>query len=242
MGKTTESSRISRFAAKGKQLGSRCRVTHRGCRQCPGCPHCQPALLGSGPALTPSAALPQTLHAEGGARPQIETGRERMLAGLGEKEVSSVSKTGCRPSHSAAELEETLCPSCLPPASSWGWDNSSQGSVPFPSSVIQVTQRWIRVGFSARLEGAASGNARAQRGSFGWGHGGAGDGRRVGTWQSWGCGAGSVLPPAGGWEAEPTFPPPSLTPEQKRTAANLPSPPPGRNSISDPSTPGELTL
>lgn len=143
--------------------------------------------------------------------------------------------------HSAAELEEMLCPSCLPPASSWGWDNSSQGSMPSPGSVTQVTQRWIRVGFRARLEGAASGNARAQRSSSGWSHGGAGDGDSVGTRQSWGCGAGSVLPPAGGWEAELTSPP-FLTPGQMLTAANLPSPPPGRNSISDPSTPGELTL
>lgn len=43
----------------------------------------QPALLrwGSGPALASSAALPQSLRAEGGARPQPEVGREQMLAG-----------------------------------------------------------------------------------------------------------------------------------------------------------------
>jgi len=49
----------------------------------------------------------------------------------------------------------------------------------------------------------------AQRSSAGWGHGGAGDGDRAGTRQSWGCGAGSVLPPAGRWAADP---PPSSFP------------------------------
>lgn len=77
----------SRFAAKGQQRGSRAhgagsRSGDAGCARA--ALTASPAMLGSRPALTSSAALPQTLHAEGGARPQLETDREQMHAGLGE--------------------------------------------------------------------------------------------------------------------------------------------------------------
>lgn len=252
MGKATESSWVP-VCSKGTAEGiscSRCGVTQWGCRLCPGCPHCQPSYAG----LRTSFHLQRCVATDTACRGRCQTtardGQGTNARRVGRNEVPSASKTGCRPSHSAAELGEVLCPSCLPPPPpprpSWGWDNSPQGSVPSPGSVTQVTQRWIRVGFRAGLEGAGGAQHPAM-------HGGTTQQRWLGTRRSWGRRQGWDTAELGmrsrqrattcwrmGSRTPP--PPPSLTAGQKRTAASRPSPPPGRNSISDASTPGELTL
>lgn len=178
MGKATESSWVP-VCSKGTEEGiscSRCGVTQWGCRLCPGCPHCQPSYAG----LTTSSHLQRCVATDTACRGRCQTtardGQGTNARRVGRNEVPSASKTCCRPSHSAAELGEVLCPSCLPPPPrpSWGWDNSPQGSVPSPGSVTQVTQRWIRVGFRA---GGAQHPAM---------HGGTTQQRWLGTRRSWG--------------------------------------------------------